>query len=854
MLRSQKVTLTTLLFLLIASGSLFTATPAHAAPALSRLPYDAYAAGPYKTLGNQILDATNQPYYFHGVARDGLEFSCNDNYLTPQYLALLGPQIQGLSGTFWYGNTVRLPVSEVLWLYNHSQNGEACTPAHYQSLIKRTIDTLTLFHLNVILDLQWSDAGGNGPAASWALPDADSITFWEQAAKIYARYSNVLFELYNEPHIWVPSMTNLWNCWRSGCSVSSDTSYQSICNCRETFSYQGVGTQTLVDTVRQAGANNLVLVGGANWGYDLSGIAGAPLVGTNIVYDTHPYPYAGKNTLTNWDNAFGNLSNSYPVISTESGEYDCQSTFLSQLIPYFDAHHISWLAWAWFSGGDTCGYPELIRDYNGTPTSVMGIYIYQTLLGYAGVTPQKASNPSNPGSGPVSQQWYFPGEPLGGGFSQELILDDASMQSCNVTIQYVLRTSQSQASLKTVSLKIGALGRIVAQVDKDVGIEIAAPAIQAAEIVSASGSQCAGIVAERAVHVNIPGLVKNGSATPGLTKTSTTFSFADVSAGDLIDTAFGVLNPGKVQATVTVSYFAAGRQVGQQHVTVPTLDTDSFRPLAGLPAHTQALITADQPIVAEHSTLVKNLNAGRVGMVSGFAEIMGEPQTAGDWYFAEGSTGPGFQENLVIANFTTTSAHLAITLDYANGKSDTFSLSVGPRSQVIWNVDANAGKSAHATSNLALEVHASASVAVERIVFFRYSLNGTQFTGFTEGTGIAKTAASAACTFADGYVSSGFDTWLTLQNVSGKQELITITLVHSGQPFSYQISLPVGDRGTISLNRLLPLLGQSVDNQAGYEVSMTVDSDGGAFVAERAMYWETLDTQGGSDVPGYAGN
>jgi len=102
------------------------------------------------------------------------------------------------------------------------------------------------------------------------------------------------FELYNEPHPngnSVPNQ-NIWACWQNGCQITSDGSVQGVCNC--TPSYPGVGMQTLVNTVRAAGANNLVLVAGTNWGFNLSQLSSFPITGANIVYDTHPYPYGGK--------------------------------------------------------------------------------------------------------------------------------------------------------------------------------------------------------------------------------------------------------------------------------------------------------------------------------------------------------------------------------------------------------------------------------------------------------------------------------------------------------------------------------------------------------------------------------
>jgi hypothetical protein len=335
----------------------------------------AYANGPYTVQGNTILDASGKPYLFHGIGRDSLEYSCTgDGHLDEQELAYMGSGTNRYAITYWGANTVRLPLSEGIWLIG--QSSQSCSAAQYQALVKQVVDSLTALRLNVILDLQWSDAGGQSGQAGgpWAAPDADSVTFWQQVASIYQSYSNVLFELYNEPH------PVSWACWLSGCTVT-DTNYSQDCGCNKTLTYTGVGMQALVNAVRGAGATNLALIAGMDWGYDLSQLASYPIQGTNVLYDTHPYPYAEKMPNT-WDAAFGKISVTYPVISAESGEYDCGTTFMSQLLAYFDNHHISWIAWAWVVQGSQCGYPLLIQDYRGTPVPGMGQLIYLHLHSY----------------------------------------------------------------------------------------------------------------------------------------------------------------------------------------------------------------------------------------------------------------------------------------------------------------------------------------------------------------------------------------------------------------------------------------------------------------------------------------
>jgi endoglucanase len=399
---SLKVVLSSIVSLVIAAAVFVPHSPAYAA-ARASLPYNATANGPYTVQGNKIVGADGNQYIFHGVGRDNLEYHClGDSFLSQQYLAYMGSATSTGTGTYWDANTVRLPISEWFWLYGDvaapgsPPPAVACSSSYYQALVKQIVESLTSLKLNVILDLQWSDAidtsghvqswRGGGP---WSMPDSDSIKFWQQVASLFSGYSNVLFEVFNEPHPPGYLSPGAWSCWAKGCTVTSDNSYSDDCTCMKTLPqpYQGIGMQALINAVRNVGANNLVLVGGIDWAYNLSQIGNPAyaLSGSNLVYDTHPYsPYPEKVPST-WDAAFGNVSATYPVISAENGQYDCGSSYMSQLLPYLDAHQIGWVAWAWVVSNIPCAYPQLISDYLGTPASVnaAATYIYQYLHSYA---------------------------------------------------------------------------------------------------------------------------------------------------------------------------------------------------------------------------------------------------------------------------------------------------------------------------------------------------------------------------------------------------------------------------------------------------------------------------------------
>ncbi len=116
------------------------------------------------------------------------------------------------------------------------------------------------------------------------MADTNSLKFWQEVASKYKDDGHVLFELYNEPH------DISWPIWLHGGTVQE---------------YQAVGMQDLYDTVRKAGANNVVIAGGRGWAFDLSNVVNNRIQGYNIIYATHPY--APQDSPAQWDETFGYL-------------------------------------------------------------------------------------------------------------------------------------------------------------------------------------------------------------------------------------------------------------------------------------------------------------------------------------------------------------------------------------------------------------------------------------------------------------------------------------------------------------------------------------------------------------------
>jgi len=217
--------------------------------------------------------------------------------------------------------------------------------------------------LDVILDLHWSDQGQQATVkpGQQKMADVNSIAFWKSVADFYKNDGRLLFELYNEPH------DISWDVWLSGGDAGGFTA---------------VGMQQLYDAVRSTGANNIVIAGGLDWAYDLSGVPTHRIQGKNIMYATHPYSKGNWKPVSGFDAKWGFLTATAPVIVSEFGDNvaECTTDYSAAVITYADRAGASWTGWAWYPGG--CTFPSLIADWTGAPTA-MGTVVKAALARYA---------------------------------------------------------------------------------------------------------------------------------------------------------------------------------------------------------------------------------------------------------------------------------------------------------------------------------------------------------------------------------------------------------------------------------------------------------------------------------------
>jgi len=276
----------------------------------------------------------------------------------------------------WHANAVRIILNEDCWLGINGGN-PAYTGAPYRTAIVDFIADLHARGIYVIICLTTNAPGTTPSSSAQIMADADHApAFWTSAANTFKGDPAVIFQAYNEPHITAANAqtSNPWQCWLNGCLIDELDQYHNT-PIPGAAPWQSAGMQDLVDTIRATGAANPILIDGLNWSQDLTGMLQyLPTDPRNqLIADYHNYMSPdSKNTPAYWNSVIAPIATKMPVITSEFGERDCNSTYVTQYMQWADQHDISYLPWVWMPW--TCSAYGLITDWSGTPSTYGQIF------------------------------------------------------------------------------------------------------------------------------------------------------------------------------------------------------------------------------------------------------------------------------------------------------------------------------------------------------------------------------------------------------------------------------------------------------------------------------------------------
>ena len=238
------------------------------------------------------------------------------------------------ASSFWHADFIRLQVAQ-----EHLFDQPPVDAAYLASLDH---EVHQINSLGMVASITLQEEDFSGPP----LPTQSAVRFWHVMAEHYKGTPGVFFDLFNEPRL-APTQGEdwMWAIWDRGGNVSTASANGNF-----------VGMQTLVDTIRAAGAANVIVAEGNQHDTDLSELSSHLLHGSNIAYATEPLLTARHDSPSAWDALFGRLADAVPIVMDGFRDYATGSCFrqsptvLPELFRFLHSHGLGLVVWTLAAG------------------------------------------------------------------------------------------------------------------------------------------------------------------------------------------------------------------------------------------------------------------------------------------------------------------------------------------------------------------------------------------------------------------------------------------------------------------------------------------------------------------------
>ena len=319
-----------------------------------------------KVVGNRLRNGEGEEVWLQGVAIPGLEIRPEGHGAVQSCKAAIED---------WKSNVVRLAVREDYWW--GQGKGQTDGGAAYRALVDAAVTMVANRGAYMVIDNH-----------RFRAIKPEHLPFWKEIAEKYKNHPAVLFDIINEP------FGISWEVWRNGGYVENEkgkvdeSAFLSEEEKKRNRGFESPGMQKLVDHIRQTGAKNIIIAGGLDWAYDLSGIVNGYALedptGNGIMYSTHLYPWK-----TDWAGLVLPTAAKYPIFVGEVGAdvkkmdflpHDRQedpATWVPDVLGFIQEHRLNWTAWSFH----TWATPVLLSDWNYTPTPFWGVPAKEALAG-----------------------------------------------------------------------------------------------------------------------------------------------------------------------------------------------------------------------------------------------------------------------------------------------------------------------------------------------------------------------------------------------------------------------------------------------------------------------------------------
>jgi hypothetical protein len=370
-------------------------------------------------------------------------------------------------------------------------------------------------------------------------------------------------------------------------------------------------------------------------------------------------------------------------------------------------------------------------------------------------------------------------------------------------------------------------------------------------VVCTNGKQ---VIVERPQYFNYGGAWTGGSNAMGAITTSTRYYFAEGTTRPDFETYFCILNPTGLPADVLLEYMMGDLGGESEHVEVPPYSRVTVRPRDKLGTGDDAAhdfsteVSSKQQIVVERPEYFDFKGAW-----TGGHDVVGATYAAPSFYFAEGTTRPGFETYLCLQNprkrgETPTIPDAEVTLTYmrTDGSSAQQKVSIPPVSRAtVRPADVlMADGSGECDFSTRVDCTNGQLIVAERPEYFDYN---KAWTGGHDVIGVTS-PASTFC-FAEGTTRDNFETYFCIQNPDTSDAAVTLTYMRTDGSSAQQV-VNVCSKSRVTVR---PADVLSTGDPKGGDFSTTVTcTNGQRIIVERPEYFNfDGEWTGGHDAVGF---
>jgi hypothetical protein len=315
-------------------------------------------SGPFQVVGNKVLAPNGSQFVPYGtVVECPAVATTNIANLCKGYVGTVdsGTAIVAAAAQIWHSNVVRFQLAQENLF---SGPGGSVNPV-YVALVNGLVSEANSYGMVAIITLQEEEHGG------YSAPTSTSTAFWSYMATDFAGNDNVFFDLFNEPYLPLTAFgstgtyAQVWNTWRNGGeALSVRAKGGSVVGTTEV---QYVGMQSLVDTIRATGDNNIIVAESPGGDRNLSQLPTHYLTGSNIAYGVEPN-LANDKTQAEQYLRFGRYTTAVPIMPEafldNYGTSWCDPTSpedLPNLLSYLKGLHMGLIFWSLDPGDAVVG-------------------------------------------------------------------------------------------------------------------------------------------------------------------------------------------------------------------------------------------------------------------------------------------------------------------------------------------------------------------------------------------------------------------------------------------------------------------------------------------------------------------